>query len=80
MLSAKQRSNPVYIIEYLATSEKQPPAIYMELALGSTPEEAMDQANVHLPKIAAAYGAQGYRIIGSNKQCVGMGPQGFLDA
>lgn len=69
----------MHIIEYLATSaSKKSPAIYTELALGSTAEEAMDQANTHLPKMTAKYGAQSYRIIDSNKQCVGIGPEGFI--
>ena len=69
----------MHIIEYLATPVgKEPRAIYTELALGSTAEEAMDQANTHLPKMTAKYGAQGYRIVDSNKQCVGIGPEGFL--
>jgi hypothetical protein len=71
----------VYIIEYLATTAgPEPPSLYMELALGSTPEEAMDQANTHLPSLTNKYGAQGYRILDSNKQCVGIGPEGFLNA
>ena len=68
----------MYLIEYLSTSANQPPATYTELALGSTAEEAMDQANTHLPKMTAKFGAQGYRIIDSNKHCVGIGPVGFL--
>ncbi len=69
----------MHIIEYLATSAgKEPPAIYTELALGSTAEEAMDQANTHLPRMKAKYGAQGYRIVDGDKRCVGIGPEGFL--
>ncbi len=68
----------MHIIEYLATSAGKPPAVYTELALGSTPEEAMDQANTHLPRMKAKYGAQGYRIVDSDKRCVGLGPEGFL--
>jgi hypothetical protein len=70
----------MYIIEYLAKSGGRPPALYTELALGSTPEEAMDQANTHLAKMTSKYGAQGYRIIDSEKRCVGIGPEGFLSA
>ncbi|MGO4682125.1 hypothetical protein [Hyphomicrobium sp. 2TAF46] len=68
----------MYLIEYLSAPAGQPPTIYTELALGSTPEEAMDQADTHLPKMATKFGAQGYRIVDSNKQCVGIGPEGFL--
>ncbi|MBY0559803.1 hypothetical protein [Hyphomicrobium sp.] len=74
----KQGRETMYLIEYLSTPAGQPPTIYTELALGSTPEEAMDQADTHLPKMATKFGAQGYRIIDSNKQCVGIGPEGFL--
>lgn len=70
----------MYLIEYLSTSSNQPPAIYTELALGSTAEEAMDQADTHLPHMTAKFGAQGYRIVDRNKQCVAIGPEGFLDA
>ncbi|CCB66486.1 hypothetical protein [Hyphomicrobium sp. MC1] len=68
----------MYIIEYLSTPAGQQPTIHMELALGSTAEEAMDQADTHLPKMAAKYGAQSYRIIDRDKRCVGIGPIGFL--
>lgn len=71
----------MHIIEYLATSAgKEAPAIYTELALGSTAEEAMDQANTHLPRMKAKYGAQGYRIVDGDKRCVGIGPEGFLSS
>ncbi|MBS0239334.1 MAG: hypothetical protein JSR89_13000 [Proteobacteria bacterium] len=74
----KQGRETVYLIEYLSAPAGQTPTIYTELALGSTPEEAMDQADTHLPKMATKFGAQGYRIIDSNKQCIGIGPEGFL--
>ncbi len=38
----------------------------------------MDQANTHLPRMKAKYGAQGYRIVDGDKRCVGIGPEGFL--
>ncbi len=69
----------MYIIEYLSTIN-QPPEIYAELALGSTAEEAMDQANTHLPKMASKYGVLSYRILDREKQCVGIGPEGFLSS
>jgi hypothetical protein len=79
MLEKKQGRDPVHIIEYLATSAgNESRAIYTELALGSTAEEAMDQANTHLPKMAAKYGALSYRILDDHKRCVGIGPEGFL--
>jgi hypothetical protein len=68
----------MFLIEYLSTSDDRSRATYTELALGSTAEEAMDQADTHLPRMAVEYGAGGYRIIDSNKQCVGIGPEGFL--
>ncbi len=68
----------MYIIEYLSTSSRQPPETYAELALGSTAEEAMDQANTHLAKMTAKYGVRSYRILDSDKRCVGIGPEGFL--
>ena len=40
----------------------------------------MDQADTHLPNMTAKFGAQGYRIIDSNKHCVAIGPVGFLSA
>lgn len=78
MLLKKRGRNPMYLIEYLSTSTNRPSATYTELALGSTPEEAMDQANTHMPKLAAKFGAQSYRIIDPDKRCVGIGPVGFL--
>jgi hypothetical protein len=69
----------MYIIEYLSTTVGQQPTIHMELALGSTAEEAMDQANTHLPKRAVQYGAQSYRILDHDKRCIGIGPVGFLN-
>lgn len=68
----------MYIIEYLSTPAGQQPTVHIELALGSTAEEAMDQADTHLPKMASKYGAQSYRIIDSDKRCIGIGPIGFL--
>lgn len=78
MLLKKQGRETVYIIEYLSTPAGQQPTIHTELALGSTAEEAMDQADTHLPKMAAKFGAQSYRIIDRDKRCVGIGPIGFL--
>ncbi len=74
----------MYIIEYIAMP-KDPagsgqPTLFDELALGSTPEEAKDQADMHLPAMTKKYGARGYRIIDRDKRCVGVGPVGFLDA
>lgn len=70
----------MYIIEYVATPvDAGPPALFSELALGSTPEEAKDQADTHLPAMRAKYGARGYRIIDKNKQRVAIGPAGFED-
>jgi hypothetical protein len=71
----------MYIIEYIATPiGPEPPTLFSELALGSTPEEAKDQADTRLPTLMEKFGARGYRIIDRNKQCVGIGPEGFLDA
>ena len=70
----------MYIIEYVATPiGLAKPVLYSELALGSTMEEAKDQADTHLPKMTAKYGARGYRIIDKNKQRVAAGPAGFED-
>jgi len=69
----------MFIIEYLSIAPDGSRALHTELALGSTAEEAMDQANTHLPKMAAKYGAQSYRIINSNKDCIGIGPKGFFN-
>ena len=71
----------MYIIEYVTTPiGPEPPALFSELALGSTPEEAKDQADTHLPAMIAKYGARGYRIIDKNKNRVAIGPAGFQDA
>ena len=71
----------MFIIEYFAPPiGQQPRAPFSELALGSTTEEAMDQADTHLPTLMEKYGALGYRIFDSNQQCVAIGPEGFLDA
>jgi hypothetical protein len=70
----------MYLIEYLATLIGKPPALLSELALGSTPEEAMDHADTRLPVLREKFGVQGYRIFDENKQCIGIGPVGFLDA
>jgi hypothetical protein len=56
------------------------PALCSELALGSTTEEAKDQADRHLPSIMAKYGARGYCILDENKQRVAIGPGDFRDA
>jgi hypothetical protein len=68
----------MFIIEYLSRSTEGARALHTELALGSTAEEAMDQANTHLPKMTAKHGAIGYRILNSEKECVGIGPKGFI--
>ena len=71
----------MYIIEYVATPVGlEPPVLYSELALGSTTEEAKDQADIHLPAMTAKYGARGYRILDKNKHRVAIGPEGFQDA
>jgi hypothetical protein len=70
----------MYVIEYLAAPIGQPPALLSELALGSTPEVAKDHADTRLPVLREKFGAQGYRIFDKNKQCIGIGPVGFLDA
>jgi hypothetical protein len=71
----------MYIIEYVAMPiGLEPPALFSELALGSTAEEAKDQADTHLPAVMAKYGARGYRILDRNKQRVAIGPEGFRDA
>lgn len=68
----------MFIIEYLATPKggdcKQ---YYSELALGSTPEEARDQADTHMPAMSMKYGACAYRIFDSEKRCVAIGPEGI---
>ncbi|MBS0233275.1 MAG: hypothetical protein JSR99_07290 [Proteobacteria bacterium] len=70
----------MFIIEYVASpAGRDRPRVFDELALGSTIEEAKDQADVHLPAMKAKYGAQGYRIIDKNKQRVAVGPEGFSD-
>jgi len=70
----------MYVIEYLATPVGKPPALLSELALGSTPEEAKDHADTRLPVLREKFGAQGYRILNKNNECIGIGPEGFLDA
>jgi hypothetical protein len=71
----------MFIIEYISTPKASgEPALFEELALGSTPEEAKDQADMRLPSMMEKYGALGYRIIDKEKRCVGIGPVGFLDA
>lgn len=70
----------MYIIEYMSKPADGPRTSHIELALGSTAEEAADQANMHLPKMASKYGALCYRILDRNKDCVGIGPQGFLSS
>jgi len=71
----------MFIIEYIATPKgSAQPTLFDELALGSTPEEAKDQADTHLPLMMEKYGAKGYRIIDREKRCIGIGPVGFLDA
>ena len=71
----------MYIIEYVTKPiGPEPPALYSELALGSTTEEAKDQADTHLPAMIAKYAACGYRILDENKQRVAIGPEGFQDA
>lgn len=71
----------MYIIEYVASPiGVEHPVLFDELALGSTPEEAKDQADTHLPAMKAKYGARGYRIFDKNKQRVATGPEGFQDA
>ncbi|MES1179671.1 MAG: hypothetical protein ABUL43_00585 [Hyphomicrobium sp.] len=68
----------MFIIEYIASPVgRDHPALFDELALGSTVEEAKDQADTHLPAMKAKYGAQGYRIFDKNKQRVAVGPPGF---
>jgi hypothetical protein len=71
----------MFIIEYVASPiGVEHPALFDELALGSTVEEAKDQADTHLPAMKAKYGAHGYRIIDRDKRHVAFGPPGFVDA
>lgn len=71
----------MYIIEYVASPVGfAHPTLFSELALGSTSEEAKDQADTHLPKMTAKYGARGYRIFDKDKRRVATGPEGFQDA
>ena len=71
----------MYIIEYIALpSGPETPVLFSELALGSTPEEAKDHADMRLPALKQKYGAEGYRILNGNHECIGIGPVGFLDA
>ncbi len=68
----------MFIIEYVASPiGVEPPTLFDELALGSTLEEAKDQADTHLPAMKAKYGARGYRIFDKNKHRVAIGPSGF---
>jgi hypothetical protein len=61
----------MFIIEYVSATPGQPlRSLFSELALGSTPEEAMDQADTHLPALKEKHGPLGYRIIDRNQQCV----------
>ena len=68
----------MFVIEYLSQSPNGERALHTELALGSTAEEAMDQANTHLPKMASKYGAVGFRILDADKECIGIGPKGYF--
>ena len=68
----------MYLIEYLIEPLEDAPAVHSELALGTTLEEAIDQADRHLTAAAAKYNARGYRIVGANKVRVAIGPQGHL--
>lgn len=71
----------MFIIEYVASpAGKDRSKVFDELALGSTVEEAKDQADTHLPTMKAKYGAQGYRIFDRDKRRVAVGPKGFCDA
>ena len=71
----------MYLIEYIAMSSSgERPVLLSELALGSTPEEAKDHADTRLPILREKYGAQGYRILNKNNECIAIGPVGFLDA
>jgi hypothetical protein len=70
----------MFIIEYVASpAGRDHQTLFDELALGSTIEEAKDQADTHLPAMQAKYGARGYRIFDKNKQRVAWGPEGFTD-
>jgi hypothetical protein len=64
----------MFIIEYHGGAKAEP---HSELALGSTLAEARDQADTHLEKMKAKFGAVGYRIIDRDKKCVATGPAGF---
>jgi len=71
----------MYIIEYITMpSGRGKPRFHSELALGSTAEEARDQADTHLPVMSSRYGSCGYRIFDNEKRCIAMGPEGFQDS
>ncbi|MFT3732215.1 MAG: hypothetical protein QM780_12495 [Hyphomicrobium sp.] len=70
----------MFVIEYVASPiGVEHPVLFDELALGSTVEEAKDQADTHLPAMQAKYGARGYRIFDRDKRRVATGPAGFSD-
>lgn len=68
----------MFIIEYLVTpKDAEARKYYSELALGSTAEEARDQADTHFPTVSNKYGVCSYRIFDADKRCVAIGPEGF---
>lgn len=65
----------MYLIEYVAMPNVQgAPVLHSELALGTTVEEARDQADSHLAAASQKFGAKGYRILGKDSVQVAVGP------
>jgi hypothetical protein len=70
----------MYIIEYVSSPiGSDTPALHIELALGTTVEEAKDQADTHLRAAMAKFGARGYRILGEGNIRVAIGPEKYRE-
>jgi hypothetical protein len=67
----------MFIIEYVSTPiGPKTTGVCSELALGSTVEEAKDQADRHLGELKAKYGVDAYQIWDKDKNRVAIGPSG----